>query len=86
MDTKAHLVFPKDVLDEVDRYAGKRRRSAFILQATKEKLERERFRNVLKQTQGAWTEEAHPDLKTAGDVERYVREKRESYRTRKGKA
>jgi hypothetical protein len=82
MKTKAHLVIPHDVLEEVDRVAGKRKRSLFIAEATREKLERERFLKALNETEGAWTDNNHPELKTDRDVERYVREKRQSYRRR----
>lgn len=82
MKTKAHLVIPQEVLEEVDRVAGKRRRSLFVAEATKEKLERERFLSVLEETSGAWTDSNHPELKTIKDVDRYVREKRRTYRKR----
>ena len=82
MKTKAHLVIPHEILEEVDRIAGKRKRSLFIAEATQEKLERERFLETLDKTQGAWTDRNHPELKTGKDVEQYVREKRQSYRRR----
>jgi len=79
MKTKAHLVFPIEVLKEVDYIAGKRRRSLYIVEATQEKLERERFLKALDETKGVWTADRHPELKTKRDLERYVREKRRSY-------
>jgi hypothetical protein len=82
MNTKAHLVIPHEVLEEVDRIAGKRKRSLFITEATREKLERELFLKTLDETAGVWTDKNHPELRTDGDVERYVREKRQSYRKR----
>jgi metal-responsive CopG/Arc/MetJ family transcriptional regulator len=82
MKTKAHLVIPQDILEEVDKVAGKRKRSLFVAEATKEKLERERFLKVLDETSGAWTDTNHPELKSIKDVEHYVREKRRSYRKR----
>lgn len=82
MKTKAHLLIPREVLEEVDKIAGKRRRSLFIAQATKEKLERERFLKALEETKGAWSDKNHPELKTNKHVEQYVREKRQSYRKR----
>jgi len=82
MKTKAHLVFPREILREVDEIAGKRRRSLFIVEATQEKLERERFLKALEETKGVWTASRHPELKTKGDLERFVREKRRSYRKR----
>jgi len=79
MKTKAHLVFPQEILDEVDQIAGKRKRSMFIVKATQEKLERERFLKTLEETKGAWTDRDHAKLKTKEDLERYLKEKRRSY-------
>lgn len=80
MKTKAHLVFPENILNAVDEVAGKRRRSLFIVEATQEKLERERFLKSLEETKGVWTAKRHPELKTKRDLERYLREKGRSYR------
>ena len=82
MKAKAHIVLPSIILEEVDQIAGKRKRSLFIAAATQEKLERERFLKTLEDTKGAWTDKNHPGLKTATEMERYVREKRRSYRRR----
>jgi metal-responsive CopG/Arc/MetJ family transcriptional regulator len=82
MKTKAHLVLPREILEEVDQIAGKRKRSLFIAEATREKLQRERFLRTLEETQGAWSDKNHPDLKTARDLEQYVSDKRQSYRKR----
>jgi metal-responsive CopG/Arc/MetJ family transcriptional regulator len=79
MKTKAHLVLPRDLLKEVDQIAGKRKRSLFIAHATDEKLQRERFLKVLDETKGAWSDANHPELRTDRDIEKYVREKRQSY-------
>jgi len=82
MKTKAHLVFPLNILEEVDQIAGKRKRSLFIVRATQEKLERERFLRTLDETKGAWTDRHHAELKTEQDMEKYLREKKSSYRKR----
>jgi metal-responsive CopG/Arc/MetJ family transcriptional regulator len=82
MKTKAHLVLPRDILEEVDQIAGKRKRSLFIAEATREKLRRERFLKTLEETQGAWSDKNHPELKTARDMEQFVSDKRQSYRKR----
>ena len=79
MKTKAHLVFPIEVLKEVDHIAGKRRRSLFIVEATQEKLERERFLKALEGTKGVWTANRHPELRTKRDLGKYLKEKRRSY-------
>ncbi len=82
MKTKAHLVFPEEILDAVDEVAGKRKRSLFIVEATQEKLERERFLKALEGTKGVWTTKRHPELRTKRDLEVYLREKRRSYEKR----
>jgi metal-responsive CopG/Arc/MetJ family transcriptional regulator len=82
MKTEAHLVIPHDLLEEVDQIAGKRKRSLFIAEATREKLQRERFLKTLEETQGAWSGKNHPNLKTARDMEQFVSDKRQSYRKR----
>ena len=82
MKTKIYLVFPQSILEEVDQIAGKRRRSLFIVKATQEKLERERFLKTLDETKGAWTDKHHAELRTERDMEKYLRGKRSSYRKR----
>lgn len=82
MKTKAHLVFPLNILEEVDQIAGKRKRSLFIVKATQEKLERERFLRTLDETKGAWADKYHSELRNERDMEKYLREKRSSYRKR----
>jgi len=82
MKTKAHLVIPHDLLEEVDQIAGKRKRSSFIAEATREKLQRERFLKTLEETQGAWSDKNHPELKTGRDMEQFVSDTRQSYRKR----
>jgi hypothetical protein len=41
---RAHIVVPAELVEEVDALAGHRRRSAFIEDAIREKLQRERQR------------------------------------------
>ncbi len=82
MKIKAHLVLPQEILEEVDKIAGKKRRSLFIAEAAREKLGRERFLRILDETKGSWGDTNHPELRTVNDVEKYVREKRRSYRGR----
>ncbi len=82
MKTKAHLVFPQHILEEVDQIAGKRKRSLFIVQATQEKLQKERFLKTLDETKGAWSDKHHAELISERDMERYLKEKRSSFRKR----
>lgn len=82
MKTKAHIIMNNDILNEIDRVAGKRRRSFFIEEATREKLEKEKFLKVLEETKGAWSDKRHPELKTSKDMEQYIKEKRQTYQKR----
>jgi metal-responsive CopG/Arc/MetJ family transcriptional regulator len=82
MKIKTHLAIPEEILSEVDQVAGKRRRSLFIAEATREKLERARFLKILETTGGAWSDKMHPELRTAKSVESFVSEKRQHYRKR----
>lgn len=82
MKVKTHIAIPEDILAEVDQVAGKRQRSHFIAEATREKLERARFLKVLETTGGAWSDKMHSELRTPRSVESYVREKRQQYRKR----
>lgn len=72
-----HFVFPRKLLLEIDKLAGKRKRSAFVLEATKEKLARENFDKVLRDGAGVWTDKNHPDLMTDKDVNKFIRDFRE---------
>jgi metal-responsive CopG/Arc/MetJ family transcriptional regulator len=82
MKVKAHLVIPKEILEEVDQIAGKRGRSLFITEAALEKLERERFLKILEETRGAWTDQRHPDLRSSRDLETYLHKQRFSLQKR----
>lgn len=67
---------------EIDKFVGKRKRSKFVVEATKDKLAKERFLKALKEAVGAWTDKDHPELRTKKDVDRYIRNLRKSWRKR----
>jgi Arc/MetJ-type ribon-helix-helix transcriptional regulator len=75
---KTQVVFPEDLLEEVDRVVGSRKRSEFVVEATREKLHRLRFAKALRRAAGSWSDENHPDLKTQADINRYLRKVRAS--------
>ncbi len=37
---KAHLVFPEDLLESIDKLVGKRNRSKFVVEAARKELKR----------------------------------------------
>lgn len=46
--TRTHLIAPKELIEEVDRIVGPRRRSEFIAAAVQEKLKREKLLRALR--------------------------------------
>jgi len=76
---KTHLVFPRELLKTIDQFVGKRKRSKFVVEATEEKLARERFLKILKETVGTWKDKNHPELKTKKKLSKYIRKLRASF-------
>lgn len=74
MTVRTNLVLPKDLIDEVDRYAGPRGRSRYVAEALAERLRRDRLRRVVADTAGAWRD--HPLFPTSEAVVEWVRARR----------
>ncbi len=73
MPTRAHIVLPEELLEAVDRAAGKRKRSRFVEAAIREKLSREALSAALKESAGSIDLASYPDWKTAEGVSAWVR-------------
>ena len=69
---RTNVMLPADLLKEIDRVAGSRRRSAFLMEAAQERLARLRFDRAATRAFGAWKDEAHPGLETDADLARYL--------------
>jgi hypothetical protein len=76
--TRANIILPTDLIDEIDRIAGARQRSRFLAEAAREKLARVRFDRAAVRAFGAWTDEDHPDLRTDAELGRYLKRVRAS--------
>ncbi len=65
MDIKkrTHIVVPRELVDEIDKLSGKRKRSWFITQTLKREIRRLNFIDAVKETAGAWKDEDHPELR-----------------------
>jgi hypothetical protein len=81
---RINVTFPASVLDLLESIVPARKRNAFIVEATEEALRREQLKIVLEtlRDKPAWSDEDHPDLATAADIDRYVRSLRETWRPR----
>lgn len=77
MDTKkrTHIVVSEELVKEIDKLSGKRKRSWFITQAVKKEIQRINFLMAVKETAGAWKDEDHPEFKKG--VDSWVRSMRE---------
>ena len=77
MNTKkrTHVVVSEELIEEIDRLSGKRKRSWFITQAVIKEIKRLNFINAVKETAGAWDEKDHPEFKKG--VETWVRSLRQ---------
>ena len=73
---RTHVVFPKELVEAVDRLVGRRKRSAFLTEAVTEKVERERLGRALERTAGFLAPGAHPEWETPERVSAWVRELR----------
>ncbi len=84
---RAHIVLPDDLVERVDQLVGKRRRSAFVTEAIRERLRREQLLRALKESAGILKEEDYPEWGTPAKVARWVRKiRRESERAHRRRA
>jgi predicted transcriptional regulator len=75
--TRAHIVLPEELLNEVDKLTGKRKRSQFVEEAIKEKLARERQKHALIASVGVLNPADYPDWDTPEKVSAWVRASRQ---------
>jgi hypothetical protein len=73
---RTHVVFPKELVEAVDRLVGPRKRSAFLVQAIEEKIDRDRLGRALATTAGFLAEGTHPEWETPEQVSAWVHELR----------
>lgn len=73
---RTHAVFPKVLVEAVDRLVGPRKHSAFLVQAVEEKIGRERLDRALTTTAGFLAEGTHPEWETPEQVSAWVYELR----------
>ena len=74
MNVRTNLMLPEDLVAEVDRYAGPRGRSRYVTEALELRLRRDRLREAIEATAGAWKD--HPLFPTSESVVEWVREGR----------
>lgn len=68
-----NLSLPKDLVEELDAVAGKRNRSAFVEEAIRYRLKRERLKSAWELAAGAWKTKDYPEFATSEKVLEWVR-------------
>lgn len=76
MTVRTNLVLPKELVDEVDQYAGPRGRSRYVAEALALRLRRDRLRRAIDAAAGALDPRDYPQWRTSEDVVAWVRERR----------
>lgn len=76
MTIRAHVVLPEELIVEVDRVAGSRKRSRFIEAAVREKLSREALSYALEGSAGVLNPANYPVWETPEKVSAWVRSSR----------
>src|SRR4051794_14195439 len=83
MPTKrAHIVFPEELVREIDELVGPRGRTAFLLDTARKEIQRQKLLRFLEGSPPVWKDKDHPEL--AGGAESWVRKLRKDseHRTR----
>lgn len=76
MGRRTNLILPDELVAEVDRIAGPRMRSAYVAEAVEARLRRDRLKEIVQRTAGAWKIEDYPEFATPDDVVAWVRARR----------
>ncbi len=69
---RTHVVLPDEILDEIDKLVGKRKRSQFLAEAALEKLKRMEFLRVLEEGAGLLKDEDTPGWETPEETSRWL--------------
>ncbi|MCL4534764.1 MAG: ribbon-helix-helix domain-containing protein [Bacteroidetes bacterium] len=77
MPTRAHIFLPEELVKEVDRVAGKRKRSRFVELAIRERLAREALSMALKESAGVLSPADYPEWETPEKTSNWVRSMRQ---------
>lgn len=73
---RTHIVMPTTLVKQIDTWVGHRQRSAFIQSIVENELIRLRQRKAFAAAKGAWKN--NPNFKTKKQVEKFIREMRDS--------
>ena len=69
---RTHVLLPRSLLEAIDRQVGQRKRSEFLAEAAREKLERLALLEALEATAGVLKEEDYPEWKDSESIASWV--------------
>jgi len=76
---RINVAFPEPLLEIMETIVPARERNSFIVEATEKALRQERLLKAIRASSGAWSDADYPELQTDEDIDRYVRQLRESW-------
>ena len=76
MNVRTNLLLPKELVEEVDHFAGERGRSRYVAEALRARLRHDRFREAAAKTAGVLRAEDYPEWSTSEKVVEWVRARR----------
>ena len=59
---RAHILLPEDLVREIDSLAGRRGRSAFLVETAREAVRRRKLLRFLEHESASWKDQDHPEL------------------------
>lgn len=76
MTVRTNLLLPKELVEEVDEFAGPRGRSGYVAEALRERLRRDRLGRAIAESAGMLRAEDYPHWATPEKVVEWVRAQR----------
>ena len=73
---RTHFIAPKELIEEVDKLVGPRRRSEFLTEATAEKLKREKLLRLTREVSKLPPGDGIPEWDTPESTAKWLREGR----------
>jgi hypothetical protein len=73
---RTHVIMEEDIVKEIDRLVGKKKRSNFIATAARKELKRLKQLSVIRQFKGAWKDADHADMAGKEGTDKWVRKLR----------
>lgn len=69
---RMNLLLPRGLVDDLYALVPPRQRGRVIAEAVARELRRRRLLAAIEQSAGAWGDAAHPDMKTASHIDRWI--------------